>query len=211
LTEAPRRTDHLIYGAPDLERGRDEIERRLGVSPAVGGRHPQYGTRNALLAIGEETYLEVMAPDPELPVPGDGTLFGLDEMEEPRFVAWALRCEEIAAVADRARAEGVELGPVEEGSREQPDGTVLSWRLTDPRATPLDGAVPFLISWGSTPHPAKSAPRGGELVELRVEHPRPGAVREALAVLGVEMAVEEGHRPRLVGIVRTDRGRVELR
>lgn len=203
--------DHLIYGAPDLERGVEEVERRLGVGPAAGGRHPQYGTRNALLALGPETYLEVMAPDPELPPPDRGRLFGLDDLQRPRLVTWALRRETIEEAAADARDGEVELGPVQAGSREQPDGTSLTWRLTDPYATPAGGVVPFLIAWGETPHPARGAPDGGELVGLRAEHPEPGAAREALAALGVEMQVERGGRPGLIATIRAGNGRVELR
>lgn len=210
MGDRPAGVDHLIYGTPDLERGLDEVERRLGLRPAGGGRHPQYGTRNALLALGPETYLEVMAPDPELPAPDRGRLFRLDQLERPRLVTWSLRREEIDEAARRAAAEDVELGPVQAGSREQPDGTSLAWRLTDPRAMPAGGVVPFLIAWGATPHPARSAPGGGSLAGLRAEHPEPAAAREALAALGVEMRVEEGDRPRLVAAIRTEKGRVEL-
>lgn len=207
----PGRVDHLIYGAPDLERGIEEVERRLGARPAPGGRHPQYGTRNALLALGEATYLEVMAPDPEHPEPGDGVLFALDELEVPRLVTWALRAEEIEADAARARDRGVRLGAVRAGSREQPDGSELTWKLTHPRALPMGGVVPFLIDWGETPHPAESAPEGGALAGLRAEHPDPEAAREALAALGAGMPVEAGPRPRLIATVRTAGGTAELR
>lgn len=211
MSEPTLDVDHLIYGAPDLDRGVDEIERRLGVRPAAGGRHPQYGTRNALLALGPETYLEVMAPDPELPEPGRGRLFSLDELRRPRLVAWALRRENIETAAARARERGVALGPVEAGSRRQPDGTELSWRLTDPYACPLDGVGPFLIAWGDTPHPARGAPDAGSLVGLRVEHPEPAAVRDCLAGLRLELPVEEAERAGLIAAVRTDGGRVEIR
>lgn len=210
MDEPPARVDHLIYGAPELQRGIEDVERRLGVRPSGGGRHPGYGTRNALLALGEETYLEVMAPDPGLPVPREGRLFSLDDLDAPRLVTWALRRERIEAAADRARGRGAGLGPVEAGSREQPDGTVLRWRLTDPRATPSGGVVPFLIAWGDTPHPARGAPDGGALIGLRAEHPDPDGVREALGTLGVEMPVERGRRPRLVAAVEGANGRVEL-
>lgn len=203
--------DHLIYGAPHLERGVEEVERRLGVRPAAGGRHPRYGTRNALLSLGGATYLEVMAPDPELPAPDRGRLFGLDGLERPRLVSWALRREEIEEAAASARERGVGLGAVQAGSREQPDGTSLTWRLTDPYATAAGGVVPFLIAWGETPHPARSAPEGGSLAGLRAEHPDPAAARDALAALGVEMRVERGDRPRLIATIGTGDGRVELR
>lgn len=206
----PERVDHLIYGAPELGRGVEAVERRLGARPAPGGRHPQYGTRNALLALGPATYLEVMAPDPELPEPADGVLFALDELEAPRVVTWALRTGEIEAEAGRARERGVRLGAVRAGSREQPDGSELTWRLTRPRALPMGGVVPFLIDWGETPHPAAGAPEGGSLVGLRAEHPEPAAAREALAVLGAGMPVEAGPRPRLAATIRTGGGSVEL-
>lgn len=206
----PRGVDHLIYAVPDLGRGVEEVEARLGVRPEPGGRHPEYGTRNALLSLGPESYLEVMAPDPALPRPERGRLFGLDTAEEPRLATWALRSEAIEADAARVRSRGVPLGPVREGHRDRPDGTVLSWRLTDPYAVPLHGVVPFLIAWGETPHPAGSAPAAGELAGLRAEHPEPEAVREALRALGVEMRVEPGRRARLIATVATGGGRVEL-
>lgn len=212
MATAPDRTDHLIYGTPDLDVGVDEIERRLGVRPAGGGRHEQWGTRNQILALGEETYLEVMAPDPELPEPDGGRLFALDELEAPRLLTWAVRAPDIEEAAARARTRGVALGPVEAGSREQPDGSALSWRLTDPRAFPVDGVVPFLIDWGETPHPAGGAREAGELVGLTVRHPEPAAVRDALEAVGADAAtVEEGERPELVAAVRTAAGVVEIR
>lgn len=211
MDRRPERVDHLIFGAPDLEGGVEAVERRLGARPAVGGRHPQYGTRNALLALDAETYLEVMAPDPELAAPDRGRLFRLDELDGPRLVAWALRREDIGAAAARARDRGVELGPVREGSRQQPDGTSLTWRLTDPYAVPTGGVLPFLIAWGETPHPARDAPEGGSLTGLRAEHPDPESVREDLGALGVEVRVEEGDRPGLVATIRTGRGLVDLR
>lgn len=207
----PEGVDHLILGAPDLERGVEEVERRLGVRPAGGGRHPQYGTRNALVALGPETYLEVMAPDPELPAPDRGRLFRLQELDRPRLVAWALRREDIEMTAARARDRGVELGPVQEGSRQQPDGTSVSWRLTDPYAVAAGGVVPFLIAWGETPHPAGGAPDGGELIGLRAGHPEPDAVREELAALGVDMRVEEGAPPHLIATIHAGEGPVPLR
>ncbi|MFW6084826.1 MAG: VOC family protein [Gemmatimonadota bacterium] len=203
--------DHLLYGTPDLSEGIDRIERLLGVRPVPGGRHPQYGTRNALAAIGPSCYLEVMAPDPSLPAPERGVLFGLPELSEPRLVSWVLRRKAIDEVAAAAG-----LGPVSAGRRERDDGTVVSWRLSDPYADRFGGVVPFLIDWGETPHPANSAPPAGELVRLRLEHPAPDRVRSALRVLGVDVTeapdgradidVTPGEAPRLAALIRLQEG-----
>lgn len=219
------RIDHLIYAVPDLERGMEAVERLLRVRPVPGGRHADYGTRNALVALGPELYLEVLAPDPELPAPARGRLFDVGALEAPRLATWVLRTDGIGAVAARARSLGVALGPVSAGSREQPDGTRLEWRLTDPYALPFDGVVPFLIDWGDTPHPAGSVPDAGELVQLTLRHPTPDSVREALGALGfgaaadvattgrtvgAAVAVEPADRAGLVATIRTASGVVEL-
>lgn len=207
----PRGVDHLIRVVPDLGAGMDEIERLLGVRPVVGGRHADLGSHNALLSLGGETYLEIMAADPALSRPERGRLFGLDDLVTPRLAAWVLRSEGIDAAAAKAKAGGLDLGPVLTGSREKPDGTCVTWKITDPYASRLDGAAPFLIAWGDSPHPALAAPAGAVLSGLRIEHPEPAAVERALRLLGVTMAVSRAPQAGLVASIRGPAGDVELR
>ena len=209
--DRPTGVDHLLFGAPVLEHGLDVIERVLGTRPERGGHHPRYGTHNALLSLGPTTYLEVIAPDPELTPPPRGIPFGLAELVSPRLVTWVLRSEQIEHRVVSARKAGTILGPIETGTRQRPDGTDLSWKATDPYAVSLDGAVPFVISWGDTPHPAASASAAGTLVDLRIEHDRPDGVREALAGLSVDLEVRKAEAFALVATSRTPRGVVELR
>ena len=49
--------DHLVYTAPSLGEGIAEIESIFGITPVIGGQHPQYSTHNALLSLGDSTYL----------------------------------------------------------------------------------------------------------------------------------------------------------
>jgi hypothetical protein len=207
--------DHLVLGAPEVEAGMAHAEALLGARPVPGGRHPAYGTRNALLSLGPSTYLEVLAPDPELPAPGRGRLFDLASMVAPRLVTWVARREGLGGVP-APDLERLGLGPVGTGRRETADGGVLSWRLTDPYALPFDGAVPFLIDWGGTVHPATTAPSGGLLSGLRIEHPRAPRVREVLIQVtrpdpsGVPVEIVSAGAFRLVATVETSNGVVEL-
>src|SRR5262245_24738779 len=89
------RIDHLVYATPDLDRGIKEIERLLGVRATPGGQHPGRGTRNALVALGPTSYLEIIAPDTNQPAPKNPRSFGIGDLNGSRLVAWAVKGENL--------------------------------------------------------------------------------------------------------------------
>jgi hypothetical protein len=206
-----RRLDHLVYAVPDLDAGVADLEQRLGVRAATGGPHPGRGTRNALIALGPDSYLEIIAPDPAQPEPAGGRWFGVDPKRPARLAGWAAKGHDLARVVAAASKRGVALGDVMPGARTRPDGVELRWTLTNPDAQAVFGLAPFFIDWGTSPHPAATAPRGPVLVSLRGEHPRPDLAREPLAALGVDLPIDPGRRPTLVATLRIVSGVVELR
>lgn len=203
--------DHLVYAALDLDRGIREIETLLGVRATAGGRHPGRGTRNALLALGDDVYLEIIAPDPDQAPPPSGRWFGIDALTSSRLAAWAAKTSDVDALRDRALQRGIALGDVQAGSRRRPDGVELSWRFTDPGHVVAGGVVPFFIDWGQSPHPASSAARGASLVELRAEHPDARGVQRMLETLAIQIPVRQAPRPALVAVIERRYGRVEIR
>lgn len=207
----PLEIDHLVYAAPDLDEAVGRLEELLGVRPAPGGSHPGEGTRNAILGLGDGAYLEVLAPDPGQP-PRDRPLWlGLEGLTRPRLTAWAVRASDLEGSRADATQAGVRLGAVLEGSRRRPDGSLLAWRLTDPRQRAAEGLVPFLIDWGASAHPSGSAPRGALLSALRAEHPNPAGVSALVKALGLDLPVTKGPRAALIAVLETARGLVELR
>ncbi len=202
--------DHLIFTASSLEQGMDTVEKLLGIRPVPGGRHTLYGTHNALLALGEHTYLEVIAPDPDLPIPSRGRLFQHHYENPPKLATWALRCEDLDSVSVLARENGLSLGTVQAGSRTKADGSSISWRLSDPYALRMDGAIPFLISWGDTPHPASAIPHAGQLLELAIFHPEPALIQEKLSLLDQGLKVMQADTFRLRALIQTSNGLVVL-
>jgi Glyoxalase-like domain len=209
--EAFRRVDHLVYAVPDLARGIEAVEKLLEVRATPGGQHPGAGTRNALVALGLSSYLEIIGPDPEQPAPKDPRRFGIDTLAAPRLVAWAARESDLERFAADAAARGVKLGPVGSGSRKRPDGVLLSWRFTSPSAVLAGGIVPFFIDWGSSPHPSQTAAPGATLVALRAEHPDPPSAVSLLKALGLTMPVAKAATPALIAEIDCPKGRVILR
>jgi hypothetical protein len=211
--DAVAAVDHIVYATPDLNLGIQKIEDLLGVRAAPGGQHPGRGTRNALAGLGPGRYLEIIGPDPDQPTPPAARTFGIDDLKEPRLVAWAAKATELERQASDATRQGVALGDVSSGSRKRPDGLLLSWRFTPPQAAMAvaGGVVPFFIDWGKSPHPSESAPAGITLVALRAEHPDPERAKRILMKLGIPLSVVPGPKPALFATVDSPRGRVEIR
>jgi hypothetical protein len=201
--------DHIIYAAPDLEAAVADVEGRFGVRAAGGGQHMGQGTHNKLLALGPRTYLEIVAPDPGQPEPADPRPYGVDGVTRGGLVGWALACADIDEALAKARAEGFDPGEVIEGRRVAASGTVLRWRST--RNALTAGPIPFLISWGETPHPASSAPVGLLLESLHIEHPDPPSLAGPLRALGAQVEVRRAAAVALVAQVTGPRGTTELR
>lgn len=205
-----RMIDHLLWAAPDLESGRRRIGELTGVEPVRGGRHPGVGTENALLGLGGERYLEIIALDP---TQSERSSLGLalEGLREPGLLTWCARASDIESTAGAARRTGLDAGEPTAMSRERPDGSRLEWRLLF-----LDGhdeglLLPFFIEWSEgTVHPSRGAPGGCRLERFELVHPDPGKLNGLLAAFGLEVAVDEGPSPRMVAELQTPCGPVTL-
>ncbi len=201
--------DHLVYAAPGLPAAVADVAERFGVRARAGGRHIGLGTHNALLALGTQTYLEIIAPDPGQPEPSLPRPFGVDGVRHGGLVSWARACDDIDAAVARARSHGYDPGDVADAQRVGPTGTVLRWRLT--LNAMAGGLVPFLISWGDTEHPARSAPHGLTLEAFHLEHPDPPSLTPLLTALGADVEIKPAAAAALVARLSGPNGSKLLR
>lgn len=167
----PRDLDHIIVGFPNLEDGMARLFQMSGYRAALGGSHPGRGTRNDLLNLGNNSYLELLAPDPAQPaLVWHKELAALRELT---IVGWAMRHTQLDQLASLLKERGVPCSDPMAGSRVRPDGQTLHWRtlmLADDRK----GNLPFFIEWDSaSPHPSADAPGGCLLQEFRATGPLP--------------------------------------
>lgn len=203
----PATCDHLLWGAPDLDAAVTTLAERTNVRATPGGQHPDLGTHNAIAALGRKRFLEVIAPDRTLK---SGALARqLADLKRPTLIMWAARTASAADAAARAEAEGYQAAVVE-GHRQRPDGTTVRWTNVFVAGHGAGTLVPFFIEWHDSSHPADGAPTGLRLQALRAETPHAEALRSVLKALDVRLAVSKGPAARLVAVLDTPRGRVEL-
>lgn len=202
------RIDHLLYVGPDLGELAQVLLAATGLTATVGGKHPGQGTHNALLSLGADRYLELMAPDPEQSdndtalVPPASSLGASPPLRatppgiflrsiayatQPQLFTWCAKAADAGSLATAARSLGLEatLFP---GSRLTPAGMTLRWDLVVIAGHGLGGVVPFFIDWHDSQHPttgSRSEPESGglRLVGLELRHPAAEALTSLLHAL----------------------------
>lgn len=208
--------DHLVVAAATLDEGVQWCEAVLGVTPGPGGQHPLMGTHNRLFDISSEAFpqafFEIIAIDPSAWPPGRTRWFGLDTVDlrsEPRLLHWVARVSAIGVQGLALRAAGFDIGPAIAASRDTPQGR-LAWRISvrDDGRLLVGGALPTLIDWGRTPHPAASMAAPGVTLQALTLRGLTPAVIKALDVRGVVHAADAG--PALSATLDTPRGRITL-
>lgn len=190
--------DHFAIGASDLDSGTAWLKDQLGVDIPRGGKHAAMSTHNCVAQSGNNSFLELIAIDPDAPDPGRTRWFTLDNPQTqaklaqgPRALCWVVNTDDLDAVI---AASPVDLGEVLELSRGD-----LSWRLTVPKDGSLaeGGLLPAFIEWSMDTHPSANMQDIGITLEtVKLTHPDPAALTEMLDKLNITHLVEvaEGER-----------------
>ena len=207
--------DHLVIVAPSLQEGAAHVRERLGLDMAPGGRHPEMGTHNLLMRLGDEVFLEVIAVDLAAPRPDRPRWFGLDDVaavrsawdDGRRLRGWVARTDDLDAVLARHGALLGEKIRVSRGDR------FWHFGLRADGSLPERGVAPPVIDWGSRGNPAADMPDQGAILRaFTVAHPDPDRVNVLYLRLGIvdPPTVEKSERPRLRATIETPGGIMDL-
>lgn len=208
------RIDHFAIGAATLNQGVEMLKAATGVTVPPGSKHDAMSTHNRVMQVGNESFLEIIAIDPDAPNPGRVRWFSLDEPEtrrrlavRPRPLCWVVNTDDLDAVIAAAPVDLGEVVHFRRGER--------SWRLTVPRdgRLPEAGLLPAFIEWSPGPHPSTAMQDlGVRLGDIVLSHPAPDELRQMLTALRVDhlARVESGER-NLAFVLDGPRGRTVLR
>ncbi len=185
--------DHIAIGANTLDQGVAEMQTLLGVTVPRGGKHEAMSTHNCVMQLGNESFFELIAIDPEAPSdPGRTRWFTLDDpatqmrlSARPRPLCWVVGTDDLDSVI---AASPVDLGEVVLFTRGD-----RSWRLTVPNdgTLPMGGLLPAFIEWSPGPHPCTTQQDlGVQLDKVHLMHPDPVALSALLKTLQVDHLVD---------------------
>ena len=198
--------DHILYNVPNLQKGIEDFEQLVGVRPIYGGQHPNLGTHNALVSLGENIYLELIAPDPEQGIPVDKIKFGLGKIKTPKIIKWAVRSTNITELGKE-----FQISNTENGTRTKDDGTKLHWKMAFiTEFNDNSELIPFVIQWDSKIHPASTSPKGCELLEFSAEHPSPNIFNKLVNKLSYPFNIVESQSVKLILKLGTPKGIIEI-
>jgi hypothetical protein len=144
--------DHVSY-ATSHDTVIDVVQRigsKLGASFIDGGIHPQFGTRNFILPLQNNQYIEVVCP---LDHPAaDKTPFG--QLVSKKVEAGGGWLSWVVAVSDLTPLEAKLDRKAVDGHRKKPDGFDLYWKQIGVLDTLDEASNPFFIQWKSESHPS---------------------------------------------------------
>jgi len=187
--------DHLVVCASELQAGVSWFEQLSTLALPFGGRHPLMATHNHLTALSVDTFLEIIAIDPQASEPARTRWFGLDNERfrqllsvAPQLTTWVAGCSDLEASLTAAKAAGVDAGEPVDLTRGD-----LQWQIGLRRDGTLayDGVFPILIQWPKDMNPvSRMQDQGLRLHNLHLQHPQAESVMRALQAIGADHLVD---------------------
>ena len=172
------RVDHVSYAAEvdGLRATAKRLGKKLGVTPVDGGIHPRFGTRNIILPLAHERYVEVVEV---LDHPAsDKAPFGQAVRARSEagggWLGWVVRVDDMSEAERRLGREATV------GCRRGPDGVELNWHQLGVKGLMADPQLPFYIKWADqSRHPSVGATTNVAISGLQIAGD-PERVREWL-------------------------------
>lgn len=138
--------DHIIIGVNNLEQAARVFTEKLGLTVSGGGNHPEGGTANRIIVIGD-TYLELIAVRD--PVEAQKSM--LDRLAQGEgYLNFVLASNDIQKVSEEIVARGVEIKGPRKGELQSAQGRSRSWIRTDIERDDLTQHYPFIIQHDSS-------------------------------------------------------------
>lgn len=161
------RIDHVCYAAESdgMVATAERLAERLGTTARNGGLHPRFGTRNMILPLAQDRYVEVVEvlDHPAADKAPFGQAVRARSDVGGGWLAWVVAVDDLDQIEKRLRR------PAVDGNRHTPEGVELTWRQIGVKSIIADPQLPFFVRWGSMDHhPSKLDDSAARLTGLQI-------------------------------------------
>lgn len=202
--------DHIVYVCKDLVQTKERFEDLLGIQIVMGGKHKTKGTHNALFRIGERSYFELLAPDPERDFGIELEWLGTDNTEIERISRWCVAPDKISEAVSFMNQESKWPYKIYPGSRVTTSGSLLKWKLALSTYDADVDVFPFLIDWGASIHPAESMEMQCSVAQIKLQHSCPEKIQSIVDQFGIEVEVSKDDKASIAVTLATTKGEVTI-
>ncbi|MBP8919983.1 MAG: VOC family protein [Micropruina sp.] len=158
--------DHLTFaaGPAGLKAEAERLGDLLGAKFRDGGFHPRFGTRNHILPLAQDRYVEVVEvlEHPAAEKAAFGQAVRARSEMGGGWLGWVISVSDLAPYEARLGRQAMI------GSRHFPDGRLLEWQQLGVKGLITDPQLPYFIKWLSEESVLPRA-LGGELQLLELE------------------------------------------
>ena len=164
VTMVRMRVDHVVYAAENdgARATAERLAQQLGIHAVDGGVHPRFGTRNVILPLLHDRYLEVVEvlDHPASDKPPFGQVDRARSEAGGGWLGWVLAVDDITQQEQRLGRESVL------GNRHRPDGVELRWKQLGIKGLQSDPQLPFFVQWLTTDrHPSTQRRDNGIVIK----------------------------------------------
>lgn len=182
--------DHVGLGVADTEQGVEWVRKQTGAEVTLKDPEPDQWYWSGSLTIGEDSFLEVIGPNPAW---GRFQPFGalLKTLTEPTLLFWYIAVSDFDAVAELARAEKVKLERYEEVNLNGASPNHASYK----RAYIGPGFMserPNVIEWVRKTGSSIEHSRSCALTDFRLANPDAQNINSVFQSLGIDLEVKRG-------------------
>lgn len=162
------RVDHVSFAADKsgCKATAERLGESLGVTPVDGGLHPRFGTRNMILPLAHERYVEIVEvlDHPSADKAPFGQVVRARSEAGGGWMGWVLRVDDDLESVERRLDR-----PAVDGHRRLPDGRDFKWKQIGIKGTMADPQLPFFVKWGDgSPHPSQEAATEVTIASLQI-------------------------------------------
>ena len=206
-----RRIDHIVYIVPDLTAAIEWFEDITDIRPVFGGYHTTQGTKNAIVNLGNNCYLELLAADDDNKAIPSPRWMGVDFLEQAQTTRWSLKSDNLPKDSIIVKNYQADMGSIQGGQRKTTTGDTLTWEMIMPLAAPEVEIIPFMTDWqNSSVHPTDSLPEQCQLIDLKFTHPTPGLLRATFHKLSLDSVIEKGLKASIKIRIQCPKGIIEI-